>query len=348
MMTAIVSIVIFGLLIMVHEFGHFLAAKRAGIRVPELAFGFGPRLAGFRAGETEYNLRLFPLGGFARMAGTNPDDPEDMNDPRGFNRRTVGQRMAVIAAGPIMNFALAVVLFSLIFGVYGVAEPVPGSTVVGEVIPGFPAEAAGLQKGDRIVAIEGVTLNDWDQLVDIVQRNVGRTIRLTIERSGRLMTVPVIPAPNPNDKQRGFLGVSRQVVIQRESLPAAIKDGLVQTVSITILWLKGLVMMITRRAAVDLTGPVGITQMIGQAAQAGLVNVISFAAALSANLGLWNLLPIPALDGSRLVFLGFEKLRGRPVSPEKENFIHLVGFAFLILLIVVVTYRDILRIKVSS
>ncbi|MHB8928515.1 MAG: RIP metalloprotease RseP [Bacillota bacterium] len=348
MLTLIVSIFVFGLLIMVHEFGHFLAAKRAGVRVPELAFGFGPKVAGFRVGETEYNLRLFPLGGFARMAGTNPDDPEDMNDPRGFNRRGVAQRMWVIVAGPAMNFALAVVIFAALFAAYGVAEAVPGSTAIGEVIPGFPAEAAGLQKGDRITAVEGVAINDWDQLVAVIQKKTGHVVQLTVERAGRTLNLRVTPVPNPNDREHGFLGVSREVAVRKESLPAAVKDGIVQTVSITILWLKGLVMMLMRRASPDLTGPVGITQMIGQAAQAGLFSVASFAAALSANLGLWNLLPIPALDGSRLVFLGFEKLRGRPVSPEKENFIHLLGFAFLIVLIVIVTYHDILRIRMSS
>lgn len=348
MTTIIVSVIVFGLLIMVHEFGHFLAAKRAGIRVPELAFGFGPKIVGFRAGETDYNLRLFPLGGYCRMAGSNPDDPEDMNDPRGFNRRTVGQRAAVIAAGPAMNFLLAVVLFSVLFAAAGVAQAVPGSTVVGEVIPGFPAAAAGIQAGDRIVAIQGVAITDWDQLVAVIQKNIGQTVQLSVERAGRTLTIPVTPAANPNDSSQGFLGVSREVVVRKEPPLTAVKDGFAQTVSITILWLKGLVMMVLRRASPDLTGPVGITQMIGQAAQAGLVSVASFAAALSANLGLWNLLPIPALDGSRLVFLGFEKLRGRPVAPEKENFIHLLGFAFLILLIVVVTYRDILRLRISS
>ncbi|HEY3315679.1 MAG TPA: RIP metalloprotease RseP [Bacillota bacterium] len=348
MLTVIASILVFGLLIMVHEFGHFISAKRAGVRVPELAFGFGPKIAGFKRGETEYNWRLFPIGGFCRMAGTNSEDPDDMGDPRGFGRRTVGQRMWVIAAGPAMNFLLAVVLFAFIFAAYGVAQPVPGSTGIGGIVPGYPAEAAGLKAGDRIVAIEGTPIADWEQMVAMIQKNPGRPLHLTVERQGTPVTLVVTPGTDPNNKDRGFLGISREVVVKKSSIPAAIKDGIVQTVAICVLWLKGLVMMILRKAPADVTGPLGITQMIGQAAQAGLVSILSFAAALSANLGLWNLLPIPALDGSRLVFLGLERLRGRPVSPEKENFIHFLGFAFLIFLIIVVTYRDILRLRLSS
>ena len=342
MLTFAAAVVVFGLLIFIHELGHFTLAKLEGIEVREFAIGFGPKFAAIRGGETLYSFRILPLGGFVLMAGTEPDD---LDNPRGFATKSLLARTRVIAAGPLMNFILAAVLFASIFALYGVAVPKPDSAVIGEVFPGFPAAEAGLQAGDRVLRVAGEAVNDWHDLVAIVEQNPGTEIPVEIKRDGQITTVLVTPADNPQKEGKGFIGVGPTVDIQRIGPLASLVEGIRQTGRIMFLLVQSLGMVITGRGAAELAGPVGITGMIGQAAKTGLVNLTRLAAILSANLGLINLLPIPPVDGSRLVFLGIEAVRGRPVDPERENLIHFIGFAVLIALVVFVTYQDIVRLS---
>lgn len=337
-MTVFLALVILGVLIFAHELGHFLAAKKAGVRVEEFALGFGPRLLSVQRGETRYSLRALPVGGFVRMAGTNP--LEGPIDSRGFLKKSVGQRVSVLLAGPAMNFVLAILLFAIIFSALGVEMP---TLVISDILEGHPAEKAGLVEGDRIVSIDGVTLNDWTHLVTTINGSLGEQITLVVERDGEQRIVDLTPKPRPEDPSLGFIGISPQVVAIRQGPLTALRNGLSYTLAVSALWIKGLIMMVLGQAKVDVAGPVGITQLIGEASRMGLRSLLYLSAALSANLGILNLLPIPALDGSRLAFLLVEGLRGRPVDPEKENLIHFLGFALLMLLALVVTYRDILR-----
>ncbi|MDW7675861.1 MAG: RIP metalloprotease RseP [Bacillota bacterium] len=332
------ALFVFGLLIFFHELGHFLAAKRAGIKVEEFAIFMGPKVFSRKVGETLYTIRLLPLGGYCKMAGMEGDS----NDDRGFNSKSVPQRMAVIAAGSFMNFFLAILLFSFIFGVIGIPDNNP-TTVVNNVILNMPAAEAGLQSGDKIVAINDQKVTEWQQLVTVINQSPEQEIKLTINRDDINMDIYVTPMLDP-DRGVGLIGIEPQTGWQRIGLLNAIVIATKQTVQFTALILQSLYLMVTMQMAADVAGPVGIVQEIGNQARVGLPYLLNLAAIISINLGIFNLLPIPALDGSRLVFLFIEAIRRKPLDPEKENFVHLIGFALLLLLVIVVTYKDISRI----
>lgn len=409
MQTAIAIVLVLSVLIFFHELGHLLMAKRAGILCREFALGFGPKLFSFKWGETRYSVRLFPLGGYVRMAG---EDPEVVDIQRGervgirldengqvthllvkeglrgegrrgivrhidlvkdlvlvledddgqptryavhpqamicdgrdevqiapldrqFSGKTIGQRFWTIFAGPAMNLVLAVFFFVLAACIYGVPSD---EAVVGGVEPGTPAAAAGLQEGDRIVAIGGEAVNDWDDLVEKISAAPNTTLELTVQRDGATVTMTVTPVLEDG---RGKLGIYPQL----ERTPDEVLTyGFSQFWLFTKLTLQGFAMLITGQASFnDLAGPVGIFKMTGDMAAQGLGTLLIWTGLLSINLAVFNILPIPALDGGRIVFLLIEALRGKPVDPHKESMVHLIGFALLMLLMIAVTYNDVLR-----
>ncbi|ATW24534.1 RIP metalloprotease RseP [Candidatus Formimonas warabiya] len=335
-MSILWSIVIFGILILVHEFGHFITAKANDVKVDEFSLGMGPKVFGFQKGETIYSLRLLPLGGFVRMAGMEDQD-QDQEEPRGFNKKTVLQRMAIIFAGPLMNFIAALALFILAFMVVGVPS---NSNIIGEVVSGQPAAAAGIRSGDRIVEINGAKVENWEDIVTVIHEKPGHEITLTLSRDNQVKTVQVTPRKDPSSGY-GVIGIMQSW--ERKGLFSATVLGLQNAYDFTKLIIVSLVQMITGAIAPDVAGPVGVVKMVGEVSRFGLGSLMTFAGILSINLGLINLFPIPALDGSRLVFLSLEGLRGRPIDPAKENFIHMIGFVLLMALMVVITYQDILR-----
>jgi len=341
LLTLTASVLIFGLLILAHEFGHFVTAKAAGIRVVEFAIGFGPRLVSWGRGETTYSVRLFPIGGFNLMAGMDPDEPAGEDS---FRSKSVGWRSAVLAAGPLMNFTLTVVLFSLMFAVFGLPTGVnTGSTALGQVVPGYPADRAGLLPGDVIVAIDGRGVSTWNDIVGIIAASPGKELTLVFERDGGRHTVVVSPTTDPERPGEGVIGVAPTLVFTPIGPVQALYEGVVETWRVLTAWLSGIVGLILGRAPLDLAGPVMTIRFIGTTVRSGLVNLMYLAGFLSLNIGLFNLLPFPALDGGRLTFLAYEGLSGRKVDPHKENLVHFIGFATLILLIILVTYRDILH-----
>lgn len=321
---------------MVHELGHFLVAKAGGIRVEEFSLGMGPALVQHRRGDTLYSLRLLPIGGYNRMAGMEPGD--DLDDPRGFNRQSLGWRMGVISAGSLMNFALPVFLYFLVFLMVGVPVDEP---VVGRVMEGWPAEEVGIRSGDRILQIQEEKVSTWNQVVDIIHERPGEPLRMVVERDGERLAFTLTPREDPQSSL-GMVGIEQSLA--RYSPWQSLLMGCKQTGQFLVLLVVGLWQILTGQMPADLVGPVGIVQLVGQAAQFGLASVLSFAAFISLNLGVINLLPIPALDGSRLVFLAVEGIRRRPLDPEKENLVHLVGFVLLILFMIVITYRDVTNI----
>ncbi|MFZ5634820.1 MAG: RIP metalloprotease RseP [Bacillota bacterium] len=337
--TFLASVIVFGLLIFIHELGHFMVAKLVGIKVHEFSMGFGPKLISLPRGETSYNLRAFPLGGFVRMAGMDPSEENEVEEERGFNSKTVMQRMGVIVAGPLMNFVLAVFVLAFIFMVYGVPD-IP-STRVQDVLQGKPAALAGIRPGDVIVEIDGKRVENWDDLSKTVGASPDRRLNIVVERDKERLTFQVVPYRN--EKGLGMIGI--QPAPKKVGPLTALISGGRYTAFISYQIMEYLFKGIARQVPLELGGPVRIVATINEAVQSvsWFINLMSLSAFLSISLGLFNLFPIPALDGSRIMFLLLEKLRGRPVEPERENFIHMVGFGLLLLLFVVITYNDILQ-----
>lgn len=339
MLTFVASVFVFGLLVFFHELGHFFVAKLVGIKVIEFSLGFGPKIAGVPGGETQYNLRLLPLGGFVRMAGMEPNEELDEGDElRGFNKKTIGQRIAVIFAGPFMNFLLAALLAALIFGFHGI----PDGVVTVDILPNSPAMQAGLMPGDKILSINGQLIENQEELIGLISSHPNENIKITVLRNNVEQQFNIHTAVDENGA--GKVGFVVGPGTRKISLLQSIGQGFAWTGQITLLILDFISKMIFGQAPADFGGPVRVVSEIGKAAEVGIFYLLQLAAFLSINLGLFNLFPIPALDGSRILFLFWEKLRGRPVDPVKENFIHLVGFGLLLLLMVVITYNDILSI----
>lgn len=328
------SIFVFAILIFFHELGHFAVAKAVGIKVHEFSLGFGPKLFGQNRAGTDYNVRLFPLGGYVRMAGMDPEE-ENIEEGMGFNDKTVIQRIAVISAGPLMNFLLAAVLMAIIFMLQGM--PVPGTLVAG-VLPGQPAEQAGIRSGDQIYSIAGKKVNNWEEIISAISNRPGQSTDVVIIRDKQKIELNVTPVEG--EEGRAMIGISR---VQKLDPLAALANGCKLTFQVSVLILDFVGKMIIGQAPADLGGPVRMVWEIDRAVDTGFYYLLQLAAFLSINLGLFNLFPIPALDGSRIMFLGWEGLRGHPVDPNKENFIHLVGFGLLMLLVVFVTYNDVLQ-----
>ncbi len=343
MVTALASIFVFGLLIMGHELGHYTVARLCGVRILEFSMGMGPKVLGWTRKGTLYALRLLPLGGFVRMAGM--DEGEEgiapASDTGSFMNKSVLQRMGIIFAGPLMNFVLALLLFVAVFTFIGV--PVQSdSNVIGDVMKDKPAAAAGLQPNDKIIEINGVKTPKWEDLTRIIYQSSGKELTLSVERKGQIKQIKVTPQYDPKNKV-SIIGVLASTAYEKKGTIDAAVFGVEGTYRFTKFIIISLFEMITGKMPADVGGPVAIVNAIGQGAAQGWAYLLQLTGMLSIQLGLLNLFPIPALDGSRLVFLGVEGLRGKPLDPAKENFIHLVGFALLILLMIVITYNDILR-----
>lgn len=349
MRTGLSIVFVFGLMIMIHELGHFLMAKKAGIKVLEFSFGFGPKLLGYQGRETLYAWRLVPLGGFVRMYGMDAEVDEHgveriapADDKHSFMNKTVWQRMAVIAAGPVMNFVLAAVLFVIM----GIPTMSPDSTV-GSLLKGKPAEKAGIMAGDRIMAIDNVPIADWTALTEAIHAKPEQAVTIKLQRGGQQQTVQITTEKDPQTNF-GIIGIYPTVVYKHLPVGETLKFGLTQTLSFTRSIVVALAQMITRQIPADLGGPVAIGNAIGEAAQQGWHETLGLTGMLSIQLGLLNLFPIPALDGSRLVFLLVEGIRRKPLNPEKENLVHLVGFVLLLALMLAVTYHDIVSLFVKA
>lgn len=332
MITAFAAIFVFLLVVLLHELGHFSVAKMVGIKVNEFAIGMGPKIFQKRSGETQYTLRALPIGGFVRMEG----EEESSNDPRSFQNVSVWSRMAVIAAGSIMNFVLAIVVLSIV--AFNVGVP---TTTIEDIVPDSPAEIYGVQPGDTFRKIDNVEISSWEDIVNTINSTTpGESITIEIERNDALITLEVVPI---QDGERMVIGI---YPAGERSLFHSIRAGFEDTFYFIRLMFQFVGMLFTGQVSTnDLAGPIGVINEVGQAAKMGFNNLLLILGFISINLGFFNLLPIPALDGSKIVFLLIELVRGKPIDPDKEGFIHLIGFVFLISLMILVTYKDLIRIK---
>lgn len=329
MTTALAFILVFGLLVFIHEFGHFITAKLSGIIVHEFALGMGPKLLNWKGKETTYSLRLLPIGGYVRMEG----EDEASDNPGAFNAKSPWKRLAVIVAGPFMNFVLAIVIITGLF----MAQGFPVNKIGGLVEGDFPAQKAGLLVGDEIVEIDGQAIKSWNEVVDKITEASDDQLEISIKREGAILNVK-LDATREEKTGRRIIGILP--AIQR-SFFLSLKNAFLAVGFIIKLILGFLVSLLMGQGDLSqVSGPVGIYKAVGEASQAGGWKIFDLTAMLSINLGLINLLPLPALDGGRILFILIELLRGKPVDAEKEGFVHLVGFVLLMSLMILLVFKD--------
>jgi regulator of sigma E protease len=337
-MFVLIALLVLGFLIFVHELGHFTVAKLSGMPVDEFSLGLGPEIVGWKWGETKYSLRLLPLGGYNKIAGMEPNDDR----PDGFNHKPLTARMGVILAGSLSNLLFAVLIFVMLFSVIGVPAS-SNTSLIGDILAKSPADHAGLQPGDRILTIDGQKTSTWDDVTANIRSQGTRPVTLVIERKGQQYSFAITPEYDPDTKSN-LIGIIPSSVWVKQGFITAVQTGLQTSYMWLVQILESLVMMFTGQVHMqDLSGPVGIVVLLNNQARAGLRYLLNLAGVLGINLAIINLLPIPALDGSRLAFLFLEGIRGKPINPEKENIIHLVGFAVLMGLVLLITYNDIVR-----
>lgn len=416
MTTVIAFILMFGLLVSVHEWGHLIFAKRAGMLAREFAIGFGPKIFSFTKNETLYTIRLIPAGGYVRVAGDDPEiielkpghhiglefnDEDKVNriivnnkdkhpnaqlvevsavdldhkleieaynigedelqvfsvDPKAFfiaderetqiapyNRqfasKTVGQRAMQLFAGPLMNFILAIVLFLIIGMVQGVPSD---NALIGEVQPDSAAESAGMQAGDEVIEVDGNSVSDWQEFTSVIQKNPNEEVEVIVQRGEDTETLQM--TPNEVENELGDkVGQAGVLLAFEKSFTKTLTYGFTETFETSKMIVTNLFMLVTGQLSIEmLSGPVGIYDATDQIVQTGFMNFLMWTAMLSVNLGIINLVPLPALDGGRLIFVGIEAVRGKPIDPQKEGFVHVIGVALLMLLMIIVTWNDIQR-----
>ncbi len=341
-MGIILAILVFSFIVLIHELGHFLLAKMNKIRVDEFSIGMGPRLISKVKGETRYSWKLFPIGGSCMMG---EDDVDDMSEGS-FNSKSVWARISVVAAGALFNFILAFIFAVIIVGYTGYDKP-----IISGVVPGFSAEAEGMQAGDCIVRMNGKKINLWREVTYYNMFHAGEKVELTYERDGKKHEVTIVPKQDEDGNY--LLGVTAPKEYKKANVLTAMQYGAYEVKFWIATTLESLKMLVTGNVGVDqLSGPVGIVDVVDDTYQQSkaygavvvLMQMLSIGILLSANLGVMNLLPLPALDGGRLVFLIIEAIRGKRVAPDKEGMVHFVGMMLLFALMIFVLFNDLKRI----
>lgn len=355
-------LVMLSVLIVLHEYGHFIVARRNGVRVNEFAVGMGPKITGWRSPRTGtlYSLRALPIGGYCMMEGednktTQAEQQREFREQQhgadanaNFQSKTPWQRLAVVLAGPVANFILAYVILLIGAFAFGIPSDRLDRAVVTFVLQGSPADKAGLHPGDRIVAVK-VGANDVTNataLVDTIHGALGKTIEVTYERDGVPTTIHVVPQPCPQNAKMGCIGFSPEPAFERASFGKTIAYTGEQYLNVADETFSSLGLLVTHftKYAGQISGPVGMGQAAGVIQDFGWGPYLAFAATISFALGVFNLLPVPALDGGRAAFIIAELVRGRPVDPDKEALVHVAGFAALMALMLLVAFHDITKI----
>lgn len=346
---AIISALIgLGILIVIHELGHFLIAKLCGVGVLTFSVGFGPKLWVRKVGETEYAVSAFPLGGYVKMVGEDPEaEVQEVDIQRSFSHQSLLKRTAIVAAGPLSNLLLAVAVFVWIFMAHGIPTL---TTTVGGVEPESPAARAGIQKGDKIIAVDGRGVNRWEELSARIKESQGKPLSLRLRRDNRAIEIVVQPAKREgrntfNERiDTWAIGVASEVVIERTNPVLAVGKAFYKTGEYSILTLVALYKMVKGEVSPrNLGGPLLIAQMAGQQAREGLTSFFFFIAILSVNLGVLNFLPIPVLDGGHLLFFLFEWILGRPLELRHREKAQQIGVFILVLIMIYAFYNDITR-----
>jgi len=343
-LTVLAFLGVLAIVIVAHELGHFTTAKLCGVKVEEFGIGYPPRIFGFKRGETTYSLNIIPLGGFTKMAGE--EDPEV---ERSLASKSIGKRLLVLSAGSLMNailpFLLLIIALMVPHSVY------VGTVTVTEVAFGSPAEAAGILAGDVILTAEGHTVNNTNDLSRYIQLNLGGNLDLTVQHlDGTTEDVSLSPRWRPPEDEGAIgVGITNEGLVEEthsEPFWRAIPMGIGQTFDTMVLFKNAILSMFIGESDVGgVAGPVGIAQITGEVAKAGISPLLEWTAFFSLNLAIINLLPLPALDGGRIVFVLLEWIRrGKRIPPKKEGLVHMIGFFLLMAFILAVTLQDIIRI----
>jgi regulator of sigma E protease len=354
--TILAFLVVLGVLVFIHELGHYLAARWRGVHVDAFSIGFGRSLAAWtdRYG-TEWRIGWIPLGGYVKLHGQaeagamTAEDAANLRPGQTFHDKPVLDRAIVVIAGPVANFLLASVLFAALFTFHG--QPI-GQTAIGAIAPGSAAERSGLLPGDVILNLDGQRVTRFDQLQRYIQPRAGQEVAVALTREGREMVLRVTPGIRPGTEAApiGMLGVQGGAVRFETMNPAsALVAGVGQTADVSAQTLVGIWEMLTgQRSARDLGGPIKIAEVSGEAASLGIVPLVNLMALLSVSLGLLNLFPVPLLDGGHLMFYAAEAIRGRPLPPRAQEYGFRAGFALLIGLFIFATWNDIAHGKIGQ
>lgn len=344
LLNLIYFILVLGIIVLIHESGHFLFAKLCGIYVYEFSIGMGPKLFSKKGknGETEYCIRAIPIGGFVSLAGEEVDDDKKVPENRKLYAKKAWQRFLVMFFGAGFNFIFAVLILFVIGLVYGSTTSKP---IISQVVKDNPAEIAGLQDGDKVIAINNrkvKTSDDISLFLQIVDKD--KPVEFKVQRDGKEYTFDVTPVKEEVEGQDVYrIGVLINNE-KKQGLGAAIEYAFIKTGSLFRQMFVTLESLFTGSVSVNqFSGPVGIYNIVGTQAKAGFANILYLIALLSINVGFINLIPFPAFDGGRILFLMIEKIKGSPIKPETENKIHTIGFLLLMILMVYITFNDILR-----
>lgn len=332
-MTIIVALLVFSIIVFIHELGHFTFAKMNGVKVHEFSIGMGPKIYSIKK-DTEYSIRLLPLGGFVSMEG----EDEESSDPRSFGAKSILQRASIIFAGPFFNIIFTIILFIPIFIFIG-----SQTTTLGGVTENGPAYSAGVKVGDTIEAIDGKKVNSWQDVIQSLNESDGSDVKLSIDRNGQNKEISV--TPQKGEDGRYVIGIETKV---ERNILTSIKNAFTTTYDMTVQMITFVGQLFTGTVpggvGNSVSGPLGVISIVSEAAKMGIVNIMYIAAVLSLNLGIINLVPFPALDGGRLFMLAIEAIRGgKKLDPNKEAMINMVGLGALMLFMVFITYKDILR-----
>ena len=348
-MTILSAIVLLGVIIFVHELGHFLSAKLVGVRVLKFSLGFGPKLIGRKYGDTEYLISSIPFGGYVKMFGEEPgEELKEEEKPLAYTYQPVWKRFIIVFSGPLFNLIFAIIIFFCIF-IYGFPVLLPE---VGEVLTKSPAVSAGMMKGDTIISINGSRTNQWDEMTKIIHNSPGRSLNFEVRREGDVITFSIIPEKKRvkdifgQDKEIGLIGIkpSGNTFMRKSSLQRASADSVRRTWEISVLTVVSIVKLIQRVVPMEtIGGPILIVQMAGEQASQGVLNFFLFMAIININLGVLNLLPIPILDGGHILFLGIEAIRRKPLNEKVIAIAQRVGLALILFIMAFALYNDIMR-----
>lgn len=347
MLSSIIAfIIVIAVCVVVHEYGHYITAKILGVQVHEFAFGMGTPILQHRdKNNMLWSWRLFPIGGFCRLAGMNEEDEGETVIPgKGFNEQPAWKRFLILLNGSAFNILLAVLLMAIYLWGHGVLDM--DSTRIGEIMKGFPAESAGIQVGDEILSVNGVKVTRWREMSEKIRVEGGKneSVAVEIKRGNETLTL-TINIPNNTEYGRPMLGISPSYVSY--GILQAFRSSAGYIYRMTAMMLRGLAELVMGYQEADVTGPVGIASMSGQALRSGLWGFITFIAVIALNLGILNLFPIPALDGGRILFVLLEMILRRRLPEKVENWIHTAGFAILISLMILITCKDVYNIFIT-